>query len=155
MFLYLVQHGEALSEQENPERPLSMRGKETVTKVAEYLAQLNIVKIDQILHSEKLRAKETAEILNGYLKPPKGIKETTGLAPLDSPQIWAKRLAKIDEDLMCVGHLPHLSKFASLLLSGDESRNIINFKMGGVVCLQRREDNWTIEWILSPELVGR
>ncbi len=34
MELYLVQHGEAMSEAQNPERPLTVRGREEVQRVS-------------------------------------------------------------------------------------------------------------------------
>jgi phosphohistidine phosphatase len=55
MDLYLVQHAEAKSEQEDPLRPLSAKGRDDITRVAAYLAQLNIP-VTKIFHSTKLRA---------------------------------------------------------------------------------------------------
>lgn len=62
MRLYLVQHGEAKKEEEDPLRPLSERGREDVQRVAKYVEKLDI-KASIIFHSGKLRAKQTAEIL--------------------------------------------------------------------------------------------
>lgn len=42
MRLYLVQHGEALRKEENPERPLSDRGQETVRRVAAFLRKIGV-----------------------------------------------------------------------------------------------------------------
>jgi len=58
------------------------------------------------------------------------------------------------EDTMLVGHLPHLGRLASLLLSGDKEKGIIDFKMGGIVCLKRFDDgHWAIEWMIIPEVI--
>ncbi|MCK4435025.1 phosphohistidine phosphatase SixA, partial [Candidatus Bathyarchaeota archaeon] len=55
-------------------------------------------------------------------------------------------------DIMLVGHLPHLSKLASSLLVSDENRQVIAFKMGGIVCLQQdQQRRWTIQWMITPE----
>ncbi|MBE0425373.1 MAG: phosphohistidine phosphatase SixA [Nitrospirae bacterium] len=152
MFLYLVQHAEARKEEVDPSRPLSEKGLEDIKKMASYLSQLN-VRVHNIFHSNKLRAKQTAEALSGAFKPAKGITEVDGLAPLDAPEIWAERLKDVPEDIMLVGHLPHLSRLASLLLSGDANKNIVSFKMAGVVCLKRGEDEtWSMQWMLIPDM---
>ena len=151
--LYLVQHGEAKREEEDPLRPLTERGKAEVEEIAKFLAEAGI-KVERILHSGKLRASQTAEILGRYLKPPKGIKATDGLEPMADPRIWAERLEKLDEDLMLVGHLPHLRKLASLLLVGRDDLEIVRFRYGGVVCLERDENNlWSLIWFIRPEII--
>lgn len=153
MLLYLVQHAEAKKEEEDPVRPLSGRGNEDIKNVATYASRLNI-RISQILHSEKIRAIQTAHVLAEYLRPEKGVHEATGLDPRDGPEVWGKRLSKMNEDLMLVGHLPHLGQLASLLLCGDPNKTIIDFKMGGIVCLKRFEDGrWAVEWMITPEVL--
>jgi phosphohistidine phosphatase len=55
---------------------------------------------------------------------------------------------------MLVGHLPHLSRLASLLLTGSADNAVINFKNSGFGCLERDEDNhWGITWILPPGIL--
>jgi phosphohistidine phosphatase len=145
--IYLVQHGEAKDKKEDPERPLTDKGKEEVKKMAIALSIKN-PQIDEILHSTKLRAKQTAEIFAEHLNIP--AKEIEGIKPLDDPRI-ALNLAG-SKNLMIVGHLPHLDNLSSLLLTGDENAEVIKFRMGGVVCLEK-EEKWRIKWILVPELV--
>ncbi len=153
MFLYLVQHAEAKREEEDKERPLSEQGIKDITGIAKYSSRLNI-KIDGIYHSTKLRAKQTAQILFDYLKPIKGLTETNGLSPMDAPEIWNARIEEIDENIMLVGHLPHLARLSSLLLTGNANRVIVSFKMAGIVCLERDADkNWSLQWMLTPEIL--
>jgi phosphohistidine phosphatase len=152
MILYLVQHGDAKREEEDPSRPLSEKGIKDVKAVASYISRLNI-ELEEILHSGKLRAKQTAEIFAEKLKVFKGISETDGLAPLDNPVIWAERLINKTGPIMLVGHLPHLGKLASLLLCSRIEKNPIAFKMGGVVCLKRDEKDWSLQWMITPEIL--
>ncbi|NWF97835.1 MAG: phosphohistidine phosphatase SixA [Nitrospirae bacterium] len=153
MFLYLVQHAEAKKEEEDKERPLSEHGLKDITRMAEYASHLNI-KLDSIYHSTKLRAKQTAQILFEYLKPIKGLTETTGLSPMDAPEIWHARLKETDENIMLVGHLPHLARLSSLLLTGNAEKIIISFKMAGIVCFKRSDENlWSLQWMLTPEII--
>lgn len=154
MLFCLVQHAEAKKEEEDPSRPLSEKGIQDIKKVASYLSRLNINAI-QIMHSSKLRAKQTAEFLSEDLKPSKGISETEGLSPLDNPAIWSERLKGMTDNIMLVGHLPHLGKLASLLLCGDMDKNIVTFRMAGVICLKRDDSSaWSLQWMVTPEVVS-
>jgi len=153
MFLYLVQHAEAKREEEDPARDLTAKGRQDLKRVANYVGKLNLA-VSQVFHSGKTRAVSTAEILAGSLKPAPGVSETTGLAPLDDPESWAGRISIGDENIMLVGHLPHLAKLAALLISGDQENGVVNFKMGGMVCLRRLEaGQWRVEWMLIPEII--
>lgn len=153
MRLYLVQHGEAKREEEDPSRPLSGKGLKDVRKMADCASKRLGVKVARIFHSGKLRAKQTAEELARKLEPDGGVEEVDGLGPLADPKIWAEKLKGMDEDVMLVGHLPHLSKLSSLLLFGDETKEAIRFEMAGVVCLERDErGRWAVRWMVTPEI---
>ena len=56
-----------------------------------------------------------------------------------------------------IGHLPFLSKLASILLTCDESAGVISFRHAGIVKLAARSDGrgFVVDWILTPELVTR
>jgi len=150
MKLYLVQHAEARGEEEDPSRPISEKGWRDLEEVSRFLEGRGI-KVTRILHSGKLRAKQTAEKLSEVFRSSEGVKETDGLAPLDDPTTWGKKLKEESADVMLFGHLPHLSRLAGLLLTGDPNRKVIDFKMGGVVCLERDEDrNWFVGWMIIP-----
>ena len=155
MNLYLVQHAEAKSEEEDPQRSLSENGLADITRVAAFLNEHARIKVHSIMHSGKTRAQQTAEILVEHLQPPEGARATDGLNPLDDPAIWMRRLVQMQDDAMLVGHLPHLSRLASQLLS-EEERTVVKFQMGGVVCLGRDEEKtWSVRWMLIPQLIRR
>ncbi len=153
MIIYLVQHAEAKVEEEDPSRPLSGKGLSEIRKTGSYLSRLNLG-VDKIFHSTKLRAAQTAEVLAGGLRASKGLSETDGLNPLDDPNIWAERLKDIPGDVALVGHLPHLARLASLLLTGSVHSEIVSFRMAGVVCI-KRDDHGTcmLQWILTPAVI--
>lgn len=150
MFLYLVQHAEAKPETEDPQRGLSEKGMNNIRKVASFVSKLNL-QVDEILHSGKLRAKQTAEVLAEALKVK--VSETHGLAPLDDPHIWADKLKNIDRSIMLVGHLPHLGYLASVLLYGSKEKNVVSFKMAGIVCLKKEGESWSLNWMIIPEII--
>jgi len=151
MRVYLVQHGLAKDKSEDPARPLSDQGREDVTRCAGFLSLFEKPRPAKILHSGKLRAAQTAEMIAeawGGIE----IEHMLDLAPNDDPSIWSAHLASMNTDLLLVGHLPHLQRLAGLLISGDPAREAVNFRNGGVVCLERRETGWTLLWQINPTL---
>ena len=153
MQVFLVQHGEAKPETEDPARPLSDRGREEVQQVARRAAALRL-QVTAIYHSGKLRARETAEIFAAALAPPHGVHGMDGLTPADAPGKAGGEIESANEPLMLVGHLPHLRRLASLLLVGDPEREIIRFRNGAIICLVKSEGGWLLQWVLSPELAA-
>ncbi len=155
MNLYLMQHGEARPKEEDPQRSLSDKGRADVKKVAAFAAgQANII-VTSIMHSGKTRAEQTAKLLAEHLKPTSGIAVAEGLEPMAEPSIWAARLGDITDDIMLVGHLPHLSKLASNLLCGDENKTVIAFHNAGIVSLSRDESgSWAVGWMVTPDVVA-
>lgn len=154
MLLYLIQHAEAKKEDEDPERGLTDKGFKDIAGTAVHAKKLGL-KVKTIHHSGKKRAMQTAQVLADQLKPERGIAQTDGLAPMDDPEIWAKRLAGMNEDIMLVGHLPYMARLASLLLCGDKEKGIVDFKMAGIVCLKRFDDGrWAMEWMEAPVMAG-
>lgn len=153
MYLYLVQHAEAKKEEEDPSRPLSERGLKEITRTASFVSRLGI-HVERIVHSKKLRAEQTAKILFETIKDVRHISQEEGLAPLDDPGIWSEKLDTVTDDMLLVGHLPHLASLASLLLCGDTMRPVIAFRMAGVVCLERDEkSSWSVRWMVTPDMV--
>ena len=84
MRIYLVQHAKAKSDEDDPSRPLNDEGIKEIKKVKGFLKNLNI-KVDCIFYSEKLRAKQTALILNEAVKSKQQPAEMKGLNPNDDP----------------------------------------------------------------------
>jgi len=153
MHLYLVQHGEALSSDEDAGRPLSEKGALNTHRVGAYLYRENKLVIPEILHSGKERAAQTAELLAGNLQT-FFVAAAPDLKPNDDPELWLERLEARTNDLMLVGHLPHLQKLAGLLLSGDSAADPAQFINSCVICLYRDEETaWRLQWIVTPDTV--
>lgn len=152
MYIYLIQHGLAESKQRDPARPLTPNGRGEAIRAADRIAELGI-QVGVVWHSGKLRAQETAEIFAERLHPSQGAIAREGMAPLDDPSIMAGEIEELDAPTALVGHLPHLSRLASLLVTGDADREIVAFRNAGVVCLSREDEGWRVEWITTPDQV--
>ncbi|MDD3845903.1 MAG: phosphohistidine phosphatase SixA [Syntrophorhabdaceae bacterium] len=153
MLLYLVRHGEAKREDEDPERGLTDNGLRSARRMGEFLSFMD-VGLDVIIHSAKKRAAQTVEVLAESLRPRTGITEEKGLAPNDDPAPWVVRINAMTEDTAIVGHLPFLDRLLGLLVLGDAGKTIMDFKTAGTVCLKPAGNGyWLIAWALSPEVI--
>lgn len=154
MKLYLVQHGEAFNKTEDADRPLTEKGKSDVVKIAKFLKQANI-NIERLLHSGKLRAQQTAESIATIIETKAEIESSGIVNPNDDPKAFAWQDDCWDKDTLLVGHLPFLAKFISHLLIDDETKTLVSYKPGSVVCLTCDEnDKWMIDWMIRPELIS-
>ena len=151
MRLLLVQHGVAMSKDEDPDRPLRSEGADTVSRMAAWGAEQGLG-VDEIRHSGKRRAAETAEILGVHLQPVLGVRVASGLAPLDDVRPVAEALGGEDNTVMLVGHLPFLARLAGFLLTGSPEATPIRFTNAGIVCLEGGQEGWELAWSVPPEL---
>ncbi|OIQ01327.1 MAG: phosphohistidine phosphatase SixA [Zetaproteobacteria bacterium CG2_30_46_52] len=151
MRIYLVQHGQAVSEDEDPTRPLTSQGREDITRVAGFLSLFEKPKPKKVVHSGKLRAKQSAQMFAEAWQV-SHIEEDGDLSPNAMPEIWRDRLANMDEDIMLVGHLPHLGKLVSLLVQQDSDKATVLFRNGGCLCLERAGDAFHMLWHINPTL---
>lgn len=152
MKLYLVRHGEAKPAEIDPSRGLTTKGIQDVTKVAKLVGNAGL-KVDEILHSGKARAQQTASILGDHITVRHGVFDSEGLSPNDDPSIWATRLSGLTEDAMLVGHLPHLARLAACLVCDDPTSLLVTFNSAGVICLTRSQEGWAIEWMIIPDII--
>lgn len=152
MRLYLVQHGEALTKEADPQRPLSDAGRADISRLADFLKAAG-VEISRVIHSGKRRARQTADLMAGAMALGRSAEEFSGLGPNDSPERFAEQMADWKLDTLVVGHLPFLSRLVGYLVSGKPD-DVVSFRPGSVVCLQLSEpEGWIIAWMLRPELL--
>ena len=142
---FLVRHGDAVAEVDNPNRPLSVKGRQDVHRTARWALHRNF-RISAIYHSGILRAFETAQLLAEVLVPPLGVHLHAGLLPEDDPVIVKAELDLMDHPIALVGHLPHLNRLAALLTSGDPERAVVEFFPAMMVGFEKQNHQWKIAW---------
>jgi phosphohistidine phosphatase len=156
MELYLMQHGEARSKEDDPDRPLTEAGQLAVQRVAQRAAGLGL-RLQTVYHSGILRARQTAEILAKQLGAQDRLEERAGLRPLD-PVVpvadWLLGQAAEGAAVAVIGHLPFLDHLASRLVAGDEAAEVLAFRMGGLVKLVPKQQGvgFAVDWVLTPDL---
>jgi phosphohistidine phosphatase len=150
-FVFLVQHGQAVPKEQDPDRPLTEAGRRTVEQVADWAARAALP-VGRVQHSGKLRAQQTAEILAERLDPEEGTVVDERMAPTGDVTPVAEMLDEC-RSVMLVGHLPFLSRLAGLLVAGDADREVVQFQNGGIVGLVRTDDAWKVWCAVRPELI--
>ena len=166
MKLFLLRHAEAHGTYPDFERELTEKGACSLADLAERLNAHELANVREVWHSPLVRAQQTAEIfaeMSGLGHLPQ--KARDDVTPDDLPAGVAESLVQREGqgDLLLVGHNPHLTGLASLLLAGDGGAGLIRFKKSGMLCLSRVETHglrsssrpfgfWELCWYLIPRL---
>lgn len=104
-----------------------------------------------IWHSGKLRSRQTAEAFLRACNPSAPFRAVRGLLP-DDPIVWMENaLALEDQNVLVVGHIPHLPALAEALGAGDP------LPLHGMLTLERTGPlSYTQRWVaFGPASPGR
>jgi phosphohistidine phosphatase len=154
MRLWIVQHGDALAKNVDPDRPLSERGRSDVERLASHLAGCG-VGVERVVHSGKTRAQQTADILAAALQARERVEAVKNLDPMDPPGPFAAECAGAAGDFLVAGHMPFVGKLVSLLVAAREDAALVDFVPGTAACLERADDGtWSVVCLLRPEFLS-
>ena len=154
MRIYLTQHGLAVPKDLDSDRPLSEQGRQDVRRLADFLRHAGI-RVEQVLHSGKARAEQTAAILAEHMLPSGQPQAHAGLGPNDPLEKLSPEIAFWSANTLIAGHLPFLGRLASLLLASDPDRPTLAFQPGSMACLEKdTEGHWVLVWMIRPELLA-
>ena len=154
MQLYLIRHAHALDGDDDAVRPLSGKGRAQVKRLAAFLRAGGAFAPDEIWHSPLVRARQTAGLLAQRLKLDASQRDVADLTPDTNPRRIARQLARAEGALALVGHDPHLSALASLLVAGMDETPVFDLKKCSVLALERAAGRWVVRWHVSPELLA-
>jgi phosphohistidine phosphatase len=143
--IVLVHHADAVGPDVDPMRPLSEAGRTAATRLAAEAAARG-VRPDQVWHSGKLRARQTAELFWRACNPLAPFSAARGLQPDDPPAWLRDELAGESRSILIVGHMPHLDRLLRLLLQGDPVSGAAGFPLHGCVALERDAERWKEIW---------
>ena len=151
MRLYLVQHGEALPKDVDPNRPLSDKGNVDSAKLGEWLKDHDLL-VHKILHSGKTRARETASLLRPALVTGGEVREDQGLGPNDSPQAFLDKLWEAEDDVLVASHMPFVARVVSVALAGEPDHRLVDFEPGSVAGLVSIDErSWRLFLFARPD----
>ena len=158
--LFILRHGHAEEPARNSDtkdfdRKLTEEGIEKITRVGSFFNNLD-EKIDLILISPYVRAKETAEVFLNCLeiKPPT---ETVDFLACGSSSVEiARGLSKYinNESILLIGHCPDLEVLLCKLISAES----VTLKKGSMAKIRLNngiELSGSLEWLITPKLVKK
>jgi len=148
-----VERGDAAFANDD-ERPLTPDGIHKFRAAARGLRDLG-VKLDRILTSPLVRARQTAEILRDAVASEIDLDFSKHLAPGGDYAALLSAVGTLHADRVAVvGHEPHLSGFLSYCLVGGDARGSFLLKKGAaaLVLFDGRPDAGagTLEWLIQP-----
>ena len=162
MNLFVLRHGIAVDLgvkgcARDSERALTGEGKRKVRKVAKAMRAMKL-EFDLILSSPFVRARQTAEVVAKELGL--DLTFTDALIPRTEVTKILNVLAKHQDDaenVLIVGHEPHLSETIGYLLAGED-KSFVTLKKAGLCKLVLRSlkpAHGMLEWLLMPrQLAG-
>ena len=161
VLLYLVRHGIAADRgdkyPDDATRPLTPRGVSRLKQIAAGLVALD-VRLDAVLTSPYVRARQTAEVLaQAWPRPPRII-DVPALAAGGKPAAVIEELGRHAKrgSLALVGHAPDIGELAARLIG---SRRGIEFGKGAVCCVEVDQlppsGAGALRWFLTPRMLRR
>lgn len=140
-----MRHGQAEDPSIDPEQGLTEDGKNAIRQIGRELEQKS-VHVDNIYHSAKKRAQQTALIVSEIISPEILPQTMDNLKPNDNPANIIGIINQWANDTLIVSHLPLIPSLLDLL---TDAHNTIRFNPGTVVCLCRSGSRWQLEWATS------
>lgn len=160
MDIYLLRHGDAVElgtagVKTDFDRPLTPEGKRTIEHVARALRAM-CVRVDLVLTSPLIRAKQTADIVARILDVEDQLMLAEELIVGVSQRKLINKLRGFDPvpgAVLLVGHEPYLSRLVSVLVTGQPDA-LISIKKGGLCKLTVESLKFgrcaQLEWLLTP-----
>ena len=154
--LYLLRHAHAGNPDawtgDDAERPLSTKGRGQAARLARFLAEIGL-KLDAIVTSPKVRARQTAEPVAAAL----GVKYITDArlaSQLDEDVLEAIIRDAGGERVMLVGHDPDFSDVAASLCGAAD----LPLKKGALARLETdrplKASGAVLRWLVPPDLLA-
>ena len=151
LYLYILQHGEAVPKEIQPDRPLSEQGIRDIRILALHMQNMG-VQLGNVFHSGKLRAQQSArlvaETISADIQPVK----TEGLNPNDDPMVIVGDIERMDANILLVGHMPFVSRLCSTLLTGTTAAEFASVP-GTLFCLEKADGKWRLAYMLRPDFL--
>lgn len=151
LYLYILQHGEAVPKEIQPDRPLSEQGIRDIRILALHMQNMG-VQLGKIFHSGKLRAEQSARLIAETISPEIQPVQTEGLNPNDDPMVIVEDIDQMDANILIVSHMPFVSRLCSTLLTGTIDAEFASMP-GTLFCLEKADNKWRLAYMLRPDFL--
>jgi len=154
----LFRHGIAVDREDwdgrEAERPLTPKGVKKTREAAAGLRELDM-QPTHLFSSPYTRALETATLIREELPKQIDVEVHEEFLPTAPPEKLLALLAKLPENacVICVGHDPHLSETAGLLVFGKATAGL-SLKKAGACCIhfdgKPKAGQGQLQWWMTP-----
>ena len=151
MNLYILQHGEAVAKEIDPERPLSEQGIRDIRILALHMQNMG-VQLGNVFHSGKLRAQQSARLVAETISPGIQPLQTEGLNPNDDPTAIIGDIEQMNENILIASHMPFVSRLCSILLTGTIDAEFASIP-ATLFCLEKADNKWRLAYMLRPDFL--
>ncbi len=142
----------------DPERELTEEGRKKTRKAAKGLVVVGCAPT-RVLTSPYARARQTAELaLEAFGLAKDRLVVTEALLPEAAPYALFHALfafAQTDEEVVCVGHAPHLDRALALSMTGDRVP-VTSLKKAGAALLELDDlprPHGELSWLMPPKVL--
>lgn len=155
-----MRHAEAHPGVPDTTRELTPKGRKQAECAGRFLSSVREFDASAGWHSNLVRAQQTAALVDHQLRSPLDWQSRPGLAPEDDPSPIMEAVAKLEPNLLLVGHEPNLSSLARMLLGTPDLQ--LDFKKSAILCLERRDlytglgqhrAEWSLRWFVLLRLL--
>ncbi len=159
MDLYLIRHAEAAPRdtpgyEDDWSRPLTEAGREQARRLGMLFRRLEL-RLDVVVTSPLLRARETADVFVPQLSEPRPKVEVFDeVGGNMRPKRVARYLEEIDKSaLALVGHQPTLGGFLAWLIGSKKTRiELDKAGVAWVTCESLEKGGGVLQWLVTPDL---
>ncbi|HDX8368379.1 TPA: phosphohistidine phosphatase SixA [Aeromonas dhakensis] len=154
MKIYIMRHGQAgMNAKTDEQRPLTEQGIEESIHMARWLAPQLGGKLDRVIHSNYLRARQTWQSICSELPKAGAVEESGDITPYGDPTFVASYLtalaAKHDSILM-VSHLPLVGYLVQSLCPAAGAPM---FATSGLACIEWQDGKGALLWLEGPHTI--
>lgn len=151
MKIIVMRHGEAAHEAGRDDlRPLTDTGRVQSVKMAKWVLP-QLPRLDRVLVSPFLRARQTWETIQAVLPEPKIVEEVHDLVPYGRVEPVADYVRTLDDEyILIVSHLPIVGYIVNELCANSVPPMFVTSGMAGITF---KEGKGALEWMEGPHSI--
>ncbi|WP_421247454.1 phosphohistidine phosphatase SixA [Aeromonas jandaei] len=155
MKIYIMRHGQAgMNAKTDEQRPLTEQGIEESLLMARWLVPQLTGRIDRVIHSNYLRARQTWQTICKELPDAVVVEESGDITPYGDPAFvssYLTALAERHQQIMLVSHLPLVGYLVQSLCPAAGAPM---FATSGIACIEWHNGKGSLLWLEGPHTIG-
>ncbi len=154
MKIYIMRHGQAgMNAKTDEQRPLTEQGIEESIHMARWLAPQLGGKLDRVIHSNYLRARQTWQSICSELPKTGAVEESGDITPYGDPAFVASYLTALaakHDSILIVSHLPLVGYLVQSLCPAAGAPM---FATSGLACIEWQDGKGALLWLEGPHTI--